>query len=240
MSNLPEQCLECINYKTSECRCSIYDYLVGEGDRKDVKECPGLVRRSDSTDSLKLLANYIDDDGDQEINEALSKVVDRILNGYSAKFKVLVIGIARRKIKSIITMTDVVDKLLDRVRKDDMSNLTPSQTIRLLSELNNSINVDLSFIMKLIQPDSSFKDIQMFFDQRTLNIQANGSSAEVNRVSDEIMNLSPTSRENIRGAFNILLNTLKSEKAGSDPIVVSSEFIDTSLDPMSTGGDDNV
>jgi len=235
--NIPEQCLECMNYKTSEGRCNIYDYLVGEGDRVDVKECPSLIRRGNE-ESLKLLAEYIDQD-DAVIDQALSRAVNRILNGYAERMKVMVIGIARRKIKSIIKMTDTVDRLLDRVAGDDL-NLTPSQSIRLLSELNNSINTDLSFIMKLIQPDSSFKDIQMFFDQRTQVIQTNGASEVTNKAADDLMRLSSTSRENIRGAFDIILKTLQADRTSPDPITVSQDFVEESLDPLSSDGDDNV
>lgn len=236
--NIPKQCLECLNYKTSESKCSIYDYLVGEGDRADISECPSIVRRGEE-DSLKLLAKYIDDDADGLVENSINQAVDRILKGYSNKFKIMVIGVARRKIKSIIKMTDIVDRLLDRVSNDEL-NLTASQSIRLLSELNNSINVDLSFIMKLVQPDSTFQDIQMYFDQRTVNIQSNGSSQAVNNVSDDIMRLTSTSRENIRGAFNILLNTLQSERTGSEPVEVTQEFIEDSLDPMSSEVEGNV
>lgn len=236
--NIPEQCLECLNYKTSESKCSIYDYLVGEGDRKEITKCPSIVRRGQE-DSLKILADYIDTDEEGVVDKALSVAVDRILNGYSNKFKVMVIGVARRKIKSIIKMTDIVDRLLDKVDSDEL-NLTASQSIRLLSELNNSINTDLSFIMKLVQPDSTFQDIQMFFDQRTVNIQQNGASPVVNKVSDDIMRLTSTSRENIRGAFNILLNTLQNERTSAEPVEVSQDFIDTSLDPMEADGDSNV
>lgn len=236
--NIPSQCLECLNYKTSELRCSIYDYLVGEGDRADVKDCPSVLKRGEE-DSLKLLAKYIDDDADGVVEQSINQAVDRILKGYSNKFKVMVIGVARRKIKSVIKMTDIVDRLLDRVSSDEL-NLTASQSIRLLSELNNSINTDLAFIMKLVQPDSTFQDIQMFFDQRTVNIQANGSSAGVNKVSDDIMRLTSTSRENIRGAFNILLNTLQSERAGTEPVEVSQDFIEEQLDPIAAEDDSNV
>lgn len=234
--NIPKQCLECLNYKTSESCCSIYDYLVGEGDRKDVKECPSVLRRGDES-SLKLLANYIDQDNDEIVDTALRKAVDKILNGYAEKFKVMVIGVARRKIKSIIKMTDLVDRLLDRVDSEEL-NLTASQSIRLLSELNNSINTDLSFIMKLVQPDSTFQDIQMFFDQRTINM--NGASNATNNISDDIMRLSSTSRENIRGAFDTILKSLQDSRTSPEPIVVSDEFIEENLDPMSTDGGINV
>ena len=166
--NLPEQCSKCMNYKVSESSCTIHDYLVGEGERTNITECPSYLPRS-SEDNLKLLANYIDQDSDQLVSQALSKAVDNILTGYSEKFKIMVIGIARRKIKAVLKMVDVIDRLLERIDNDDM-DLTASQSIRLLSELNNSINTDLSFIMKLVQPDSTFKDIQMYFDQRTQTV----------------------------------------------------------------------
>lgn len=220
--NLPKQCSECLNYKVSESRCLTYDYLVGEGTRKDVIECPSYISRTESGDSLKVLAQYIDEDPDQLISQALERAVSSILSGYNQKFKVMVIGIARRKIKSIIKMVDVIDRLIDRVSQDDLE-LTASQSIRLLSELNNSVNTDLSFIMKLIQPDSTFSDIQVYFDQRTQVLNTNGASERTNELAEKISELSGTSRENIREAFNALLKTIQTDRVSSEPIVLPEE-----------------
>lgn len=219
--SLPKQCSECLNYKTSESRCSVYDYLVGEGNRKNVTDCPSVVYRSSSEDSLQLLAQYIDEDADGVVSKSLERVVDNILQGYNEKFKIMVIGVARRKIKSIIKMVDIVDRLLDRVSRDDLE-LTASQSIRLLSELNNSINTDLSFIMKLVQPDSTFQDIQVFFDQRTQILNQNGASPTTNTAADKILELSSTSRENVRAAFDAVLKTLEDSRVSADPVKVES------------------
>lgn len=220
--NLPPQCAECLNYKTSESRCSIHDYLVGEGNRAHVKECPSYLPRTESGDSLKLLAEYIDQDADGLVAKSLENAIDKILTGYNEKFKLMVIGVARRKIKSIVKMVDIVDRLLDRV-SDDNLDLTASQSIRLLSELNNSINTDLSFIMKLVQPDSTFQDIQMYFDQRTQILNTNGASPTTNNAASKILELTGTSRENVRAAFDVVLKSLESSRVSAEPVVVDSE-----------------
>ena len=84
--------------------------------------------------------------------------------------------------------------------------MTPSQIIRLLSDLNLSVNNDLSFIMKLLNADSDIKDIQTYIDNRSINI--NGSSEATEIKAEEILKMSGTSRDKIREAFDSILHNI--------------------------------
>ena len=120
----------------------------------------------------------------------------------------MIVGIARRKIKSIIKMVDIVDSVLDKIGNSTIINdMAPSQAIRLLSELNHSMNNDLTFIMKLVNPDTKLSDLQMWIDARSVNINT-GSSPATDMKADEILRLSGVSRDKIRDAFDALLHQI--------------------------------
>jgi hypothetical protein len=225
LSKVPSKCTTCLNYDPTKKTCRVYDEFPGEGHRVSTTECSSFLDQ-DNDQSLSQLAQYLDTDPDSVVSAALTRAVDKVLDGYSEKMKVMVIGIARRKVKACIRMVDVIDNLLDSLdNSDTMRNMTPGQSIRLLSELNASVNMDLSFIMKILQPDSTFKDIQMYFDQRTTIIQPNGASPETNSTSDMIATLPSTSRENIRKAFDVILHSIheSESKSGSTVDLVSGE-----------------
>lgn len=205
---IPSQCKLCLNFDLEDSICKHYEELPGEGDRKDVKDCTSFFARS-KEDDLKLLAEYIDEDKDRVVETRIEEAVSSVLDGYDTKFKVMVVGIARRKIKAMVKMVDIIDILLNRLADIDSStvdNMTPGQIIRLLSELNTSVNNDLSFIMKLVQPDSDLKDLQVYIDNKTLNI--NGSTPATEMKTEEILKLTGTSRDKIRDAFEALLNNI--------------------------------
>ena len=204
----PECCLKCINFNTSEMICKLYEELPGEGSRKDVKDCSSYYDKSHQ-DDLKILADYVTEDPDGLVESRLNEIVSNILNGYETKFQIMVVGIARRKIKSMVKMVDVIDILLNKLGDIDqgtVDEMSPAQLIRLLSELNTSVNNDLAFIMKLLQPDSSLKDIQMFIDARSINV--NGASPQTELKADEILKMTGTSRDKIRGAFDAILHNI--------------------------------
>jgi len=225
MRKIPEQCRNCLNMNLKDIICSNYEHLPGEYGREDVETCPAFLDRG-NTDQLDMLVKYIDEDPDDLVNRSLETAINRILNGYEDKFKVMVIGVARRKIKSIVRMVDITDKLLDRLsNEEELQNMTASQSLRLLSELNYSINNDLSFIMKLIQPDSTFKDIQVYLDARQQTLYANGASpATESKAESIISNLSSTSREKIRDAFEMLLRNVEPEEPV--PFSISEEVVE--------------
>jgi ABC-type antimicrobial peptide transport system ATPase subunit len=161
------------------------------------------------SNDLKLLSEYIDEDQDKLIEQAVTRVVGRVLDGYEDKMKVMVVGIARRKIKAMVKMVDIIDILLGRLsdlNTNMLEDLNSSQVIRLLSELNGSINNDLGFIMKLVSPDSDLKDLQVYIDQRQVNV--NGSSAATEVKAEQILQMTGVSRDKIRDAFDALLNNI--------------------------------
>jgi len=206
---VPAQCRACLNLDEEDL-CRIHDYLPGEFSREDVKDCPSFLEKYKEDDLTKLV-EYIDEDKDQLIEAKLTDVVNRILDGYAEKFKITVIGVARRKIKAMVRMVDIIDLLLEKLSdKDSLEDMSSSQSIRLLSELNSSINNDLTFIMKLVNPDTQLKDLQMWIDNRTINI--NGTSPATERKVDEILNLSATSRDKVRDAFEALLYQVASDE----------------------------
>lgn len=205
----PKKCMECINFNKEDMICKFFEELPGEGSRKDITDCPSYYNRND-TDDLRLLAEYVQEDPDGAVEARINDAVSRILNGYETRFQVMVVGIARRKIKSMVRMVDVIDILLNKLSDVDettINDMTPSQLIRLLSELNNSVNNDLSFIMKLLQPDSDLKSLQAYIDNRSINI--NGASPETEIKAEEILKLTGTSRDKIRGAFDAILNSIE-------------------------------
>lgn len=207
----PKKCLECINFNSDEMICKFFEELPGEGSRKDVVDCPSFYSRN-NTDDLKLLADYVKEDPDGLVEARLNEAVSRILNGYEQHFQVMLVGIARRKLKSSIKMLDTIDILLDKLSDIDattINDMTPSQCIRLLSELNASINNDMSFIMKLLAPDTELKSIQAYFDNRQVNINGNGASQQTEIKSEEILKLTGTSRDKIRLAFDSILNSFE-------------------------------
>lgn len=223
MNKIPSQCKICNNFDMEECLCSIHEQLPGEFGREDVKDCQSfLEKNTKAAEDLSLLMQYIDDEPGAQLEASISKAVDRILSDYEYKYKVLVVGIARRKIKSIIKMVDIVDSVLDRLGEESiLSGMAPSQAIRLLSELNHSMNNDLTFIMKLVNPDTKLQDLQMWIDARSVVNVNNGSSPATDMKADDILKLSGASRDKIRDAFDILLHQLDTKD--EDVIEVVSE-----------------
>lgn len=99
MNQIPSQCKICTNFNDSESLCRIHEQLPGEYGRENVKDCPSFLERgSKDADDLKLLLQYVDEDPDSQVEASISKAVDRILSDYENKYKVLIVGIARRKI----------------------------------------------------------------------------------------------------------------------------------------------
>lgn len=207
---VPEQCRLCVNFNSDDMICKNYDFLPGEGDRSNVKECQSFIDKSTKeSEDLKVLADYIKEDKDGLVEQRIQEAVTNILEGYENKFKVMVIGIARRKISGMVKMVDIIDILLNKlsdINDETVQDMTPAQILRLLSELNASVNNDLAFIMKLIQPDSSLKDIQTYIDNRHINI--NGASPATELKADEILKLTGTSRDKIREAFDAILHNV--------------------------------
>lgn len=211
VANIPEQCRICLNFNHEEQLCKIHEQLPGEYGREDVKECPSYLG-DNKDEELKALALYIDQDPDQIVEQHLQRVVNKIVNGYGEKFKIMVIGVARRKIKAMIKMVDVIDILLDKLTdRTELDNMNANQSIRLLSELNNSINTDLSFIMKLVNPDTQLRDLQLWIDARTIN--ENGASPATEVKAEEILRMTGSSRDKIRDAFDALLNNIPDDSS---------------------------
>lgn len=204
---VPAQCRLCAQWNKDDFICNVYDFLPGEGERSDVKDCPSFYEK-DQREELKMLADYIDEDPDNLVEQRLNEIVSRIVTGYEEKFKIMIVGIARRKIKAMIKMVDIIDILLEKLSdKETLEDMTPGQSIKLLSELNYSINNDLTFIMKLVNPDTQLRDLQMWVDARSV-INVNGASKETEVKSEEILNLTNVSRDKIRDAFDALLNNI--------------------------------
>lgn len=225
MPNIPSQCKLCTNFNAAEELCKIHEQLPGEFGREDVTDCPSFIEAGtkDATD-LNLLLEYIDEDPNSEIEIGISKIVDRILNNYETKYKVLIVGIARRKIKSIIKMVDIVDTVLDKLGDSEtIAEMGTSQSIRLLSELNHSINNDLTFIMKLVNPDTKLADLQMWIDARSV-VNVSGSSVATVEKADEILKLSGSSRDKVRDAFDTLLHQLNKDDEDSIKVVDPEEL----------------
>lgn len=208
MKRVPSQCNICLNFDKETLLCKIHEQLPGEYGREDVKDCPSFLEEgTKDADDLKLLMQYIDEDPTCQIEENISKAVDRILADYENKYKIMIVGIARRKIKSIIKMVDIIDAVLDKMNSETIAEMAPSQAIRLLSELNSSVNNDLTFIMKLVNPDTKLQDLQMWIDARSV-INISGSSKTTDMKADEILKLSGASRDKIRDAFDALLHQI--------------------------------
>lgn len=226
MIKIPSQCKLCVNFNEDEELCRIHEQLPGEYGREDVTDCPSFLERgTKDADDLKLLLQYVDEDPDQAVEASISKAVDRILSDYENKYKVLIVGIARRKIKSIIKMVDIVDVILDRLGGEDtLANMAPSQAIRLLSELNHSMNNDLTFIMKLVNPDTKLAELQMWIDNRSVTV--NGSSPATDMKADEILKMSGASRDKIRDAFDALLHQIGSNDDELIEVVDTEEIDD--------------
>ena len=222
MIEIPAQCRICFNMDKEEGLCRIHEQLPGEYGREDVKECPSFLQLSNKeSDDLKVLLKYMEEDPSM-LEESISKAVDRILTDYEYKYKVLIVGIARRKIKSIIKMVDIVDAVLDRLGEENIvSGMAPSQAIRLLSELNHSMNNDLTFVMKLVNPDTKLQELQTWIDARSV-INISGSSTATEMKADEILKLSGASRDKIRDAFDALLSQLEDPQK-DDMIEVAPE-----------------
>lgn len=213
MKEIPSQCRLCVNFNIEESLCNIHEQLPGEYGRENVVNCPSFLERgTKEADDLKFLIEYIDEDPDSTVEAAINKAVNRILSDYENKYKVMIVGIARRKIKSIIKMVDIVDAVLDRLGEEQiLSGMAPSQAIRLLSELNSSMNSDLSFIMKLVNPDTKLQDLQLWIDNRSINIDT-GSSPATDMKAEEILKLSGASRDKIRDAFDALLHQINNNE----------------------------
>lgn len=209
MKDIPSQCKLCINFDKESMLCNIHEQLPGEYGREAVKDCPSFLEEgTKDADDLRLLMQYVDEDPDSQVEASISKAVDRILSDYENKYKIMIVGIARRKIKSIIKMVDIIDAVLDKLGKEDtLSNMGPSQAIRLLSELNQSVNNDLTFIMKLVNPDTKLQDLQMWIDARSV-VNVSGVSQATDLKADEILKLSGASRDKIRDAFDALLHQI--------------------------------
>lgn len=212
-STIPSQCKICMNFNIEESLCQIHEQLPGEYGRENIKDCPSFLEKgTKEADDLNLLMSYIDEDENSQIVDTATRAVEKILSDYQSKYKVLIVGIARRKIKSIIKMVDIVDSILDRLGdQESLRTMTSSQSIRLLSELNHSMNNDLAFIMKLVNPDTKLADLQLWIDARSVNINS-GSSTATDMKADEILRVSESSRDKIRDAFDALLHQLHSEE----------------------------
>lgn len=210
IASIPSQCKLCTNFNADESLCSIYEQLPGEFGREDITDCPSFFEAgTKAEDDLKLLIQYMDEDPDSKVEQSISCAVDRILNNYEMKYKVMIVGIARRKIKSIIKMVDIVDVVLNKLSSEEtLSDMSSGQAIRLLSELNQSVNNDLAFIMKLVNPDTQLKDLQMWVDARSVINLNNGSSEATDAKAEEILKLSGASRDKVRDAFDALLHQL--------------------------------
>lgn len=222
--DIPSQCKLCINFDKEELLCKIHEQLPGEYGREDVKDCPSFIEiGTKDADDLKLLLQYIEEDPESQVEERISKAVDNILSDYEYKYKVMIVGIARRKIKSIIKMVDIIDNVLNKLGGEDIiSDMSPSQAIRLLSELNNSVNNDLTFIMKLINPDTKLQDLQMWIDARSV-VNVSGSSQATEMKADEILKLSGVSRDRIRDAFDAILHQMSTDDKEDMIDVVDTE-----------------
>lgn len=221
---VPNQCQLCTNFDKEEQLCKVYEMLPGELGRENVVECPSFYEESQE-EELRLLAKYIDEDADHLIEARLNEVVGRILNGYEEKFKIMVIGVARRKIKAMVKMVDIIDIVLERLSNEaTIEVMSSNQMIKLLSELNYSINNDLTFIMKLVNPDTKLHDLQVWLDARSV-INVNGASTETELKSDEILSMTNVSRDKIRDAFDAILNNIKVEGV-EDEYVADKEEIE--------------
>lgn len=207
---VPAQCKICTNFNIEDMICKLYDYLPGEGDRKDVKECKSFIDKTNPNDELRLLADYISEDPEGLVEDRITEAVSKVLKDYDVKFKVMVVGIARRKIRAMVKMVDIIDILLNKLTDFDdgtVDSMSPAQIIKLLSELNNSVNNDLSFVMKLIQPDSDLRDLQINIENKTLNL--NGATPETEMKAEKILEFTGTSRDKIREAFNAILSNIE-------------------------------
>lgn len=219
---VPAQCRLCLQWRKEEQICKIYEFLPGEGDRADIKDCPSFYEES-KKEELQMLAEYIDEDPDRMVEQRLNEVVSRIVSGYEEKFKIMVVGVARRKIKAMIRMVDIIDILLEKLSdRATLEDMTTGQSIKLLSELNNSINTDLTFIMKLVNPDTKLHDLQMWIDARSV-INVNGASQETEVKSEEILELTNVSREKVREAFDALLQNIPTDEDISEEHVLTDE-----------------
>ena len=175
---------------------------------------------------------YIDEDPDMLVEKRLEEVVSKIVSGYEEKFKVMIVGVARRKIKSMVRMVDIIDTLLEKLSiavKED--SLTTNQTLRLLSDLNSSINNDLTFIMKLVNPDTQLRDLQMWVDARSV-INVNGTSKETEVKTDEILKMTGASRDKVREAFDALLNRIPTDEDETMDVYVPSEEEEEELENL--------
>ena len=223
MPKIPDQCLLCSNLNAEEGLCKVYEFLPGEYGRESVKECPSFYEKNQD-EELKILAQYIDEDKDHLIESSLTNVVNRILEGYEEKFKIMVVGIARRKIKAMIKMVDIIDVVLEKLSESSTIDVMSSgQMIRLLSELNYSINNDLTFIMKLVNPDSTLKDLQLWIDARSV-VNVNGASKETEMKTEEILSLTNVSRDKIRDAFESILHNINVEGVDDEYIATPEEM----------------
>lgn len=227
MKAVPSQCRICLNFDKETNFCKIHEQLPGEYGREEVTDCPSFVEEgTKDADDLKLLLQYVDEDPESQIEESISKAVDRIVSNYENKYKIMIVGIARRKIKSIIKMVDIIDAVLDKLNaKELIDGMAPSQAIRLLSELNHSMNNDLTFIMKLVNPDTKLQDLQMWIDARSV-VNISGSSQSTDMKADEILKLSGASRDKIRDAFDALLHQISSNEDDMIEVVESEEIVD--------------
>lgn len=225
MSKIPDQCKLCANFTKEEGICSLYEMLPGEYGREDVRECPSFFE-DNQEEELKALAKYIDEDPDQLVEASLMNVVNKVVSGYEDKFKVMVVGVARRKIKAMVRMVDIIDSILERLSGTAvLEDMSSSQMIRLLSELNYSINNDLTFIMKLVNPDSTLRDLQVWLDARSV-INVNGASEVTEKTSEEIMNITNVSRDKIRDAFDAILNNIQVEGVEEEHVATDEELED--------------
>lgn len=223
-NSIPKQCLGCLHFNSQEQLCKIYEQLPGEYGREMVHDCPSFVDEQGGSGELKALIEYIDGEDTGVLEEGVLKIVDKVLSNYPEKFKIIVVGMARRKIKSMIQMVDITDKLINKLSESiDMDNITSGQAIRLLSELNNAVNNDLGFIMKLVNPDTRLQDFQTYIDARSITVS--GSSPKTEQLADNILELSSTSRDKIRDAFGSLINHIKREEDYQD-VELMDDFID--------------
>ena len=166
-----------------------------------VKDCPSFIEKdTKDANDLKLLLQYVDEDPNSEVEESISKAVDRILSDYENKYKVLIVGIARRKIKSIIKMVDIVDAVLDKLAAPSVvAGMQPSQAIRLLSELNQSLNSELDTTRQRID-ELQAKGTLTFTEKEELeNLQ--NQNAELDRQKSLLESIQALKKDEVNKAF---------------------------------------
>ena len=207
---IPDQCLQCARFDIEAKICRQGQDLCTTKDL-NAEACELFVNKE--LDELRLLTLYVrEKEAGREVNDEVSKAVDNVLSGYDRKLQLYILGVARRKVKQMTSMVDLTDMLLEDLTdldKATISTMTASQKIRLLSELNNSVNKDLSLLMQILQAGDDLEQLQINLTQN--NLMVNASSQETNDIADEMLELGGASRDKIRRAFNSILHQIEQE-----------------------------